>query len=46
MLAQLIEIINVLVKVVTAIVKNRKYKRIRVKPSTKWNEYGNRYGKG
>lgn len=23
--------------------KNRKYKRVKIKPSTKWNEHGNRY---
>lgn len=37
-------IVGVIYKTVIQIVKNRRYDRIRVKPSTKWNINGNRYG--
>lgn len=37
-------LIGIIYKKVIAIVTNRSYKRIRIKPSTKWNEHGNRFG--
>ena len=39
-------IINIIAKTTELIRIGRHYKRKRVKPSTKWNIYGNRYGNG
>lgn len=41
---EICRIIGIIYKTVTEIVKNRHYSRKRLKPSTKWNRYGNRYG--
>ena len=37
-------LIGIIYKKVIGIVTNRSYKRTRNKPSTKWNEHGNRFG--
>ena len=37
-------LVGIIYKKIIAIVTNRSYERIRIKPSTKWNEHGNRYG--
>lgn len=45
-MTQILSIMNIIVSTVEKIRKRRKYPRIRVFPSTKWNVNGNRYGPG
>ena len=41
---EIMRILNIAKNVLVAIRPDRNFKRIRCKPSTKWNEFGNRYG--
>lgn len=41
---EICRLLRIIYKTVVDIVENRSFPRVRIKPSTKWNEYGNRYG--
>jgi hypothetical protein len=41
---EIIRILNISKNTLVPIQQNRSYERVRIKPSTKWNELGNRYG--
>ena len=46
LLLAMVGIIGIVYKKIIPIIANRSCPRIRISPSTKWNEYGNRHGNG